>query len=104
MEDVRKGLPDGSQGPFVNDDFGDVTVVSAALTGAGFSLAQLYEVAKHFYEKFIPQLEKVAGEEVAKELLDKHVYTQEGHKWHRDGMSVEALEKIRKFYEKRYEQ
>ena len=29
----------------MNDDFGDVTVVSAALTGEGFSLAQLHAVA-----------------------------------------------------------
>ena len=64
----------------------------------------LYEVAKHFYEKFIPQLEEVAGEEVAKELLDKYVYVQEGHLWHRDGMSKDALEKIQKFYQDRYKQ
>lgn len=64
----------------------------------------MYEVAKHFYEKFIPQLEEVAGEKVAGDLLEKHVYTQEGHRWHRDGMSKEALERIRSFYQKRYEQ
>jgi mono/diheme cytochrome c family protein len=64
----------------------------------------LYEVAKHFYEKFIPQLKEVAGEKLAKELLDKYVYTQEGHVWHRDGVSKEQLEKIRAFYEKRYQQ
>jgi hypothetical protein len=64
----------------------------------------MYEVAKHFYEKFIPQLKEAAGEEVARELLEKHVYIQAGHQWHRDGMSVEALEKIRSFYEKRYQQ
>jgi hypothetical protein len=64
----------------------------------------IYEVAKHFYQEFIPQLEEVAGEEVARELLEKYVYSQEGHKWHRDGMSKEALEKIQKFYRERYEQ
>lgn len=64
----------------------------------------MYEVAKHFYEKFIPQLEEVAGEEVAHELLETYVYSQEGHLWHRDGMSKEALDRIRAFYEKRYEQ
>ncbi len=64
----------------------------------------MYEVAKYFYEKFIPQLEEVAGKEVAKELLDKYVYTQEGHLWHRDGMSKDALQKIQKFYEDRYQQ
>jgi multidrug efflux pump subunit AcrB len=44
--DATPNLPDGVIGPFVNDDFGDVTVVSAALTGEGFSLAQLHAVAK----------------------------------------------------------
>ncbi len=64
----------------------------------------MYEVAKHFYEKFIPELKQVAGEEVARDLLDRHVYTQEGHLWHRDGMSKEALERIREFYKERYKQ
>jgi hypothetical protein len=64
----------------------------------------MYEVAKHFYEKFLPQIEEVAGPELAAELLAKHVYVQEGHRWHRDGMSREALEKIQQFYRKRYEQ
>jgi len=64
----------------------------------------IYEVAKRFYEEFIPQVEEVAGKEMAKELLDKYVYSQPGHLWHRDGMSKEALEKIRKFYKDRYGQ
>jgi len=64
----------------------------------------MYEVSKHFYEEFIPQLKEVAGSELASELLEKYVYVQEGHQWHRDGMSVEALEKIKKFYQERYKQ
>jgi multidrug efflux pump subunit AcrB len=44
--DATPELPGGVIGPFVNDDFGDVTVVSAALTGEGFSLEQLHSVAK----------------------------------------------------------
>ena len=35
--DATPDLPNGVIGPFVNDDFGDVTVVNAALTGAGFT-------------------------------------------------------------------
>jgi len=64
----------------------------------------IYEVAKHFYEKFIPQLEEVAGEKVAEELLNEYVYTVPGHEWHRDGMSKDQLKKIQQFYEKRYDQ
>ncbi|MEZ4332267.1 MAG: efflux RND transporter permease subunit [Myxococcota bacterium] len=44
--DATPELPEGVVGPFVNDDYGDVTVVSAALTGEGFSLAQLHQAAK----------------------------------------------------------
>jgi len=64
----------------------------------------IYEVAKHFYEVFIPELKEAAGEELANELLNKHVYTVPGHAWYRDGMSKEQLQKIREFYEKRYDQ
>jgi multidrug efflux pump subunit AcrB len=49
--DATPQLPDGVIGPFVNDDFGDVTVVSAALTGEGFSLAELHEVAKRVQDE-----------------------------------------------------
>ena len=49
--DAHPSLPDDVIGPFVNDDFGDVTVVSAALTGEGFSLAQLHAVAKRVQDQ-----------------------------------------------------
>jgi len=49
--DVTHELPEGTIGPFVNDDFGDVTVVSAALTGEGFTLAQLHAVAKRVQDE-----------------------------------------------------
>jgi multidrug efflux pump subunit AcrB len=44
--DATPTLPDDIIGPFVNDDFGDVTVVSAALTGEGFTLAQVHAISK----------------------------------------------------------
>jgi len=46
IDDVRPRLPDGVIGPFVNDDFGDVTVMSIALLSDGFTLAQMYGIAK----------------------------------------------------------
>ncbi len=46
IDDVRSKLPKEVIGPFVNDDFGDVTVVSIALLSDGFTLAQMYETAK----------------------------------------------------------
>jgi multidrug efflux pump subunit AcrB len=44
--DATSGLPDDIIGPFINDDFGDVTVVSAALTGDGYSLREVHAIAK----------------------------------------------------------
>jgi hypothetical protein len=64
----------------------------------------LYEVSKHFYTEFIPELKEVAGEDRANELLEKYVYSQEGHLWHRDGVSPELRQKIKDFYQQRYKQ
>ncbi len=64
----------------------------------------MYEVAKHFYNKFIPEMEEVAGKTLTRELLNKYVYTHPGHEWHRDGMGKDALEKIQQFYKERYDQ
>ncbi len=40
-------LPQGTQTPFVNDSFGDVSVITLALTGKGFNLSELNTIAKH---------------------------------------------------------
>ncbi|WP_295461399.1 efflux RND transporter permease subunit [uncultured Pseudomonas sp.] len=39
--EVAPGLPEGTQGPAVDDDFGRVAVASIAVTAPGFSLAEL---------------------------------------------------------------
>ncbi|MDJ0864274.1 MAG: multiheme c-type cytochrome [Gammaproteobacteria bacterium] len=62
----------------------------------------IYDVAKHTYFKFIPELKKVAGEEKAKELLEKHFRPIAGHAWYFDGMGKDQIDKIRKGYEERY--
>ena len=46
MEDLKRELPDGTDGPYVNDDFGRVAVATIALTADGFDLTELHEVAK----------------------------------------------------------
>jgi len=46
LDDLAPSLPDGTQGPFVNDDFGRVAVATIAITGDGFEFAELYEIAK----------------------------------------------------------
>lgn len=45
VDRVRPDLPEGTIGPFVNDEFGDVFGILIALTGEGFSYAAIKEVA-----------------------------------------------------------
>ena len=53
MNDVKRKLPKGTIGPYVNDEFGDTAVATIALTGDGFSMADLREVARDTREKLI---------------------------------------------------
>ncbi len=46
VNDVQKDLPSGAGPSVINDDFGDVYGVYYALTGEGFSLAELKKVAE----------------------------------------------------------
>ncbi len=62
----------------------------------------LYEVAKHFYNHFIPEVEHLLGERKAAPFLDKHVFSDPRHRWYKDGMSKEELQKLNKFYDQRY--
>lgn len=48
MDDVKRELPDGSSGPFVNSDFGDVAIATVAITGDGFSYREMKDVAEDF--------------------------------------------------------
>ncbi|OGS92105.1 MAG: multidrug transporter AcrB [Gallionellales bacterium GWA2_60_18] len=41
LDDIRHTLPQGVQGPFPNDEFGDVQINVFALTGDGFDIAAL---------------------------------------------------------------
>ena len=45
VERASRELPDGIVGPFVNDEFGDVFGTIIALTGEGYTYAELKEVA-----------------------------------------------------------
>jgi len=62
----------------------------------------IYDVAKTFYLHFLPEVKEVAGEQLANQLLDKHVYSQPGHRWLKDGMSKDQLQQIQEFYRQRY--
>ncbi|WP_108883422.1 efflux RND transporter permease subunit [Anderseniella sp. Alg231-50] len=41
MEDVKTELPEGTLGPFVNTNYGDVAISTIAVTGEGFSYADI---------------------------------------------------------------
>ncbi len=45
LDDIRDTLPPGVQGPYPNDEFGDVQVSIFALTGDGYGLADLHRYA-----------------------------------------------------------
>ncbi|MEM8837819.1 MAG: efflux RND transporter permease subunit [Pseudomonadota bacterium] len=45
MEEVEQELPEGTQGPFVNTNYGDVAIATVAVTGEGFSDAEIEDAA-----------------------------------------------------------
>jgi multidrug efflux pump subunit AcrB len=63
MNDVKGELPEGAVGPFVNSDFGDVSVATVAIAAEGFSYRDLKDVAEDFRKKLY-QLSGVAKVEL----------------------------------------
>jgi multidrug efflux pump subunit AcrB len=61
MDDVKVELPDGTLGPFVNSDFGDVAIATIAITAEGFSFRDMKDVAEDFRKKLyqLPGVAKV---------------------------------------------
>ncbi len=59
--DIRNTLPAGVQGPFFNDDFGDVYGVIYALEGDGFNYAEVKTFADDLRQKLlrVPDVSKV---------------------------------------------
>lgn len=47
VKQAEVNLPSGTLTPHINDSFGDVSVVTLALTADGFSLGEMYDIAKH---------------------------------------------------------
>ncbi len=50
MDDLEPSLPEGTEGPFVNTDYGDVAIATVAVTGEGFSYAELHDTAEDLQE------------------------------------------------------
>ena len=47
VKDVEKDLPKGASIPNINDEFGDVAVITMALTSDGFAMNEMHDMAKH---------------------------------------------------------
>ena len=60
MDDVVAELPDGTKGPFVNTDYGDVAIATIAVTGDGFDLAYLEDTAEQL-QRQLYRLDGVAS-------------------------------------------
>jgi multidrug efflux pump subunit AcrB len=63
MADVKIDLPEGTIGPFVNSDFGDVSIATIAITAEGFSYREMKDTADDFRKKLY-QLTGVAKVEL----------------------------------------
>ena len=53
VDRVRPELPEGTIGPFVNDEFGDVFGILLTLTGEGYSYAELKEIADEVRDELL---------------------------------------------------
>jgi len=51
ISQTARGMPDGTLGPVVNTDFGDVAVATVAITGTGFSMAEVELAAKDLRDR-----------------------------------------------------
>jgi multidrug efflux pump subunit AcrB len=47
VNQTQTQLPDGTQASMVNDEVGDVSVITLALTADGFNHGQVFDIAKH---------------------------------------------------------
>jgi hypothetical protein len=62
-----------------------------------------FEVAHRFYFEFIPEAEELVKEDSEIKQVVEEVMSSTEHQW-RKGLSKEAIEKIREFYQERYGQ
>ncbi|MDD5366721.1 MAG: multiheme c-type cytochrome [Gallionellaceae bacterium] len=87
---------------------GRVARHGAAMMGPDYTWWHgIYEVAQHTYFKWIPEMKEVVmkkdgNTKFADDLLAKYFKPIEGHDWYFNGLSKEAIEKVRKGFEDRY--
>lgn len=61
IQDATPNLPVGTNTPFINDDFGDVAIITLALWGDGYEQSRLYDYAQHLRDQMlsIPGTKKI---------------------------------------------
>ena len=90
MDDIRDDLPSGTQGPFVNDEFGLTAVATIALWSDGFSLAEMREAARDIRDRLY-SLKGVKRIELFG-VQEERIYLQTSNtKLARFGISPEAI-------------
>lgn len=62
IEDAEQELPEGIQGPYVNDEFGDVFGIVFGVTGEGYSYAEMNTIAEDVRDRLLqlPEVSKVS--------------------------------------------
>ncbi|HEX7895546.1 MAG TPA: efflux RND transporter permease subunit, partial [Terriglobales bacterium] len=72
--EASAGYPEGSIGPFVDDDFGRVAVASVAVTAPGFSMSEMREQLKSMREQLyaLPGVERIS----LYGLQEDHIYIE----------------------------
>ncbi len=78
LGDIRPTLPGGVQGPFFNDEFGDVFGVIYALSGEGYSPAELKREADNVRQRLL-RVKDVAKVELFG-VQDEKVYIEISHR------------------------
>ncbi|MEM7194662.1 MAG: efflux RND transporter permease subunit [Pseudomonadota bacterium] len=91
--DAVQGLPDGIRGPNVNDEYGDVFGSVYALTGEGYSFAELKDIADDIRDELL-RLNDVAKVEI-QGVQDEEIFVEYNHAKLRElGVSPQQLSQI----------
>ena len=75
MNDIQSGLPSGTLGPLVDDEFGRVAVLTLGLAGEGYAPGELRAVARNLRDQIqrVPGVERVSLHGVQDEQVTVHI-------------------------------
>jgi len=81
----------------------------AAMSGPDYAWWHgIYDIAKHFYSEFLPQVQEACDKadqpEVYKEIIKKYIDSDPRHAWFTQGFDPKKVEAIKKYYKDRYNQ